>query len=454
MNKKSKKIVSVLLMMILVIAMAVPTFAAPKISKKSVTMIKGQSVTIKVTGYKGKVKWSSSKSSVATVKNGKITAKKAGTAKITATAGKKKLSCTVKVEDPKLSAKSLKLNEGESATLKLNGTKQKVTWSSSNLAVATVAGGKVDAVSAGSAVITAKVAGKSYKCNVTVVAVPKFTKDDYSVEYGTQETYVEFKYNKNEVTKEELEEAGYTVNGDIASKTEVVNTAQYTFRKLPTNLEELKLIDFDTMFGPMAATICAITTWENKPAYEGMYNHPIYDMFEYCQRGLKIENIDRSSMYTVMQGSLNVTKYAFFEGATPSNNYTPNYPYTFKLVEGPYILKEKISITGEKIPERHMVLISFAGDDAQRYCDIFQSKTDGKWYCWKKQWQHLVASYKPVVEDYAPYVEPDVTFDVVDSVLTSDDEVVEFTDGEILVDLGDEIVADDSEIIFELHDAE
>ena len=83
--------------------------AVVKASKKGMnvtsrTLNKGQKYTLKFKGVKGKAKWSSSKKSVVTVKaakNGKsavITAKNPGSATITATVGKKKLVCVVKVK--------------------------------------------------------------------------------------------------------------------------------------------------------------------------------------------------------------------------------------------------------------------------------------------------------------------------------------------------------------------
>lgn len=83
--------------------------AVVKASKKGMnvtsrTLDKGQKYTLKLKGVKGKAKWSSSKKSVVTVKtikNGKsavITAKKPGSATITATVGEKKLVCVVKVK--------------------------------------------------------------------------------------------------------------------------------------------------------------------------------------------------------------------------------------------------------------------------------------------------------------------------------------------------------------------
>ena len=83
--------------------------AVVKASKKGMNVTsrsldKGQKYTMKLKGVKGKAKWSSSKKSVVTVKtikNGKsavITAKKPGSATITATVGEKKLVCVVKVK--------------------------------------------------------------------------------------------------------------------------------------------------------------------------------------------------------------------------------------------------------------------------------------------------------------------------------------------------------------------
>lgn len=68
------------------------------INKKKVTLYVGKTLSLKVNGTSKKVKWSSSKKSVATVSSkGKVTAKKAGKATITAKIGKKKYKCVVTV---------------------------------------------------------------------------------------------------------------------------------------------------------------------------------------------------------------------------------------------------------------------------------------------------------------------------------------------------------------------
>lgn len=145
--------------------------ASIKLNTTSKTLIKGTSYTLKVKGTKKKVKWSSSKKSVATVTSkGKVTAKKNGIAYISAKVGKKTYKCKIKVETPALSLKSMNLIVGESYTLKLKGNSQKVTWTSSQKTLATVSSkGSVKGKKAGNVTIVAKVAGKSYKCNVKVI---------------------------------------------------------------------------------------------------------------------------------------------------------------------------------------------------------------------------------------------------------------------------------------------
>ncbi len=74
--------------------------AKPRLSKKKITLTVGKKKKLKLKNYKKKVKWSSSKKKVATVnKKGVVTAKKKGTAKITAKAGKKKYVCKVTVKE-------------------------------------------------------------------------------------------------------------------------------------------------------------------------------------------------------------------------------------------------------------------------------------------------------------------------------------------------------------------
>ena len=82
--------------------------ATVKISAKKLSLTVGQSKILKIKGTKTKVSWSTNKKKVATVtKKGKVTAKKVGTAKITAKVRKKKYTCKVTVKKKKVKKKKV-----------------------------------------------------------------------------------------------------------------------------------------------------------------------------------------------------------------------------------------------------------------------------------------------------------------------------------------------------------
>lgn len=153
------------------------------ISETSASIYKGKSKQLRaiITGTSKKPSWSSSNNTVASVNsNGKVTAKKQGTAVITCKIGNKKASCKVTVKNPstvKLSISKTKasVTAGSSFILKatVSGTSKKLTWSSSNSKVARVKNGKVTGVKTGTAKITAAVGGKKAVCTVTVKAKTK-----------------------------------------------------------------------------------------------------------------------------------------------------------------------------------------------------------------------------------------------------------------------------------------
>ena len=148
------------------------TEAAPRISSSKLTMIKGQSRTLKITGLKKgqKITWKSSNSKIVAVnKAGKLQAKAKGSATITGTVSKRKYTCKVTVQAPKLNKTAVTLKVGQTYQLKLSGTNQKITWKSSNSKIVTVNNaGKLSARSAGNATVTAQVNGIRFVCKVKI----------------------------------------------------------------------------------------------------------------------------------------------------------------------------------------------------------------------------------------------------------------------------------------------
>lgn len=125
--------------------------------------------------------WNSSDESVAYYKDGTIYAAGAGTAKITASVGSVSATCDVRVVVDggiTITPNRISLETGNSKQLTANTTGdlkgQKITWRSSNPAVASVdASGKVRANKEGSAEITAEALGAKAACQVTVTGSKK-----------------------------------------------------------------------------------------------------------------------------------------------------------------------------------------------------------------------------------------------------------------------------------------
>ena len=146
------------------------------LNRSSLSIYVGDTVSLSASGGNGSFSWSSSNSNVASVRNGSVTAVGRGSATITVTSNGRSASCSVTVQDYSLSISESNINmfAGESRTLSASGAPSgtSVTWSSSNTRVATVSNGRITAVGAGSATITASFSynGSTYSeaCSVTV----------------------------------------------------------------------------------------------------------------------------------------------------------------------------------------------------------------------------------------------------------------------------------------------
>lgn len=102
---KKKLLCSLVVFTLLFSVNPVQAKAKLQLNKTYITISKKSTFTLKVSGTKKKTRWYSSKKSIASVnKNGKVYAKKSGTAYITAKVGKKKMKCKISVR----SAKSIK----------------------------------------------------------------------------------------------------------------------------------------------------------------------------------------------------------------------------------------------------------------------------------------------------------------------------------------------------------
>ena len=177
-------------------------------NKTSVSLKVGETVTLTATvkpdnATDKTVTWSTSDASVATVNDGIVTAKKVGTATITAKAGDKSATCEITVVATPVTAvtlnkTSVSLKAGETVTLTAtvkpdDATDKTVTWGSSDESVAKVENGIVTAIGKGLSTITAKAGDTSATCLVTVsVPVENVTlnKTELVLQKGQEEVLV------------------------------------------------------------------------------------------------------------------------------------------------------------------------------------------------------------------------------------------------------------------------
>ena len=172
----------------------------------TIEMVEGETFTLVATvlpkdaEYDGVI-WASSNASVASVNSGTVTAIKEGTATITASAGGKSSTCTVKVSAKVVAVTSIILDKtslsmkvGETETITAtvnpdNATDKIITWGSSDVSIATVADGKVSAKKSGIVTITAKSGYCIAECIVSVLAEVEYvTLDKASLSLAVGET--------------------------------------------------------------------------------------------------------------------------------------------------------------------------------------------------------------------------------------------------------------------------
>lgn len=136
---------------------------------------------------------------------------------------------TVQAATIKLSRKTLNLKIGESATLKISGTRKTAKWSSGNKYVASVnKAGKVLAVGEGTTYVKAKIAKKTLSCKVTVTSSfnANQIKKNISIEYqDSGHGVVAILKNNNKVTVDLDAKLVYYKNGKMLDSKSDCNRA-------------------------------------------------------------------------------------------------------------------------------------------------------------------------------------------------------------------------------------
>ncbi len=107
---------------------------------------------------------------------------------------------------------------------------------------------------------------------------------------------------------------------------------KFKFTELPktdSELREMAEFGFDSPFRVAALLIAVLTAWpEDKDE--------CYTMIDTLKGPQKLSAYDRSFIRDRMMNKGDYIGKAYFQGATPDNNYTPKEPYTIEVEENPY----------------------------------------------------------------------------------------------------------------------
>ena len=157
-----------------------PAVERVTLSADALTLTAGEAAVLDAAADpEGDVAWMSSDETVAEVSDGTVTAKKPGAAAILAASGGKYACCAVRVREAEvpvetvaLSQTALTLKPGETAaltaTVSPENADQAVVWYSADPETASVTGGEVVAICAGTTEIAAIAGGVKAACSVTV----------------------------------------------------------------------------------------------------------------------------------------------------------------------------------------------------------------------------------------------------------------------------------------------
>lgn len=141
------------------------------LNQSRVTLIKGQSTTLKLMNTTKKTTFRSSNTKIAKVSSsGKVTALAKGSAVITATSDGKKYTCNVTVESPYLNKTSVSIPLGSTMKIAVKATKQTYSFGTEDSSIAVISkGGTITPKAEGKTRVYAKIGTTKIYCNVTVL---------------------------------------------------------------------------------------------------------------------------------------------------------------------------------------------------------------------------------------------------------------------------------------------
>ena len=144
------------------------------------------------------------------------------------------------------------------------------------------------------------------------------------------------------------------------------------FEKMPANPDEMKMLpiaDFSEPAFAAALTAAALTVYpSDKDACIAMLN--------WLKGPQPLTQYEIQSLRDRFAGKDYIAA-SFFEGASPKNNYTPDIPFSIKIIETPH--------SSAQADEGYMQLyLKSSGADSPRPVKLRLKASTGEWFLWEQ----------------------------------------------------------------------
>lgn len=162
--------------------------------------------------------------------------------------------------------------------------------------------------------------------------------------------------------KKKASQAVGSVGGSNKSKDVV-------FPRLPDTLEQFKALPQAQLTDPFDTAALIVVALCFYPKDKEL----CHSMLDFLRGPRPLSGMDKQFLRDRFMDADYVPR-SYFNGAVPSNEYTPSEPYTIHVFENPYSYAEN---------NYARLYIRSGGADSERYVQLRLAK-DGKWYLWEQ----------------------------------------------------------------------
>lgn len=158
----------------------------------------------------------------------------------------------------------------------------------------------------------------------------------------------------------------------------------FSFQAIPRTLAEMQALPeaaLTDVYATAALVVLALSRYESDK-YAGI------EMLNFLKGPDNMSNAELQHINDRLMDGKSYKLRAFFEGATPANNYTPSVPYTVKVSSTPY------SFDNENWAALY---VHSAGSDSPRPMRLRKKPSTGQWFL--VEIQHLGDVRTPVAAD-------------------------------------------------------